>query len=165
MKKLLFALFIFTAACSEVPDEGQTFYLFRHAEKVQTNETDDPPLLPEGKKRAEKITELLKDIAPDRYYSTKYIRNMATLKPSADMNGKKIRLYEWHDWEPMLNEITANQYILKNVVICGHGDNLLPMIKGLGCEAPLDSLGAQEYDKYFVVNLRGGECTVETELY
>lgn len=165
MKNLLFALFIFATACSESPEEGQTFYLFRHAEKVQTDETQDPPLLPEGRERAEKIAELLENVAPDRYYSTRYIRNISTLRPSAEEHGKKIKIYEWHDWQPMLNEITANQYNLKNVVICGHGDNLLPMIEALGCKAPLDSLGAHEYDKYFVVKVRSGECTVETEVY
>lgn len=165
MKKLIFAILIFTTACAEGPEVGQTFYLFRHAEKVLTDDTEDPPLLPEGRERAEKIAALLADVKVDRYYSTRYIRNTATIRPSAEKQGKKIKTYEWHDWEPMIKEITANQYNLKNVVICGHGDNLLPMIEALGCEAPLDSLGGHEYDKYFVVTVRGGKCSVETELY
>lgn len=152
-------------ACGSPGEEGQTVYLFRHAEKVKGTDTDDPPLSEKGAARAERTAEILSDVEVNRFYATRYIRNMATLSPAAKPRGMKITPYEWHDWEPMVREITANAYNLQNVVICGHGDNLLPMIKGFGCKAPLDSLGPYEHDKYFKINLTSGNCAVEVKTY
>jgi hypothetical protein len=40
----------------------------------------------------------------------------------------------------------------KTVLICGHGDNLLPMIEYLNGKRPQESLGPHEYDKIFKVD-------------
>lgn len=162
---LLFFSVLLLSGCGNPKDAGQTVYLFRHAEKVTDAETEDPPLSPDGEQRAAKTAEILKDAEVDRFYSTRYLRNMATLSPAAIPRGMKINPYEWHDREPMVREITANAYNLRTVVICGHGDNLLPMIESFGCEAPLDSLGPYEHDKYFIVSVKDGECSVRTETY
>jgi len=165
MRIFPFFLALLLSGCANPKDGGQTVYLFRHAEKVTDTDTEDPPLSPAGEQRAAQTAEILEDTEVDRFYSTRYIRNMATLSPAAIPRGMKIKPYEWHDWEPMVREITADAYNLRTVVICGHGDNLLPMIESFGCEAPLDSLGPYEHDKYFIVEMKDGDCKVRTEVY
>lgn len=159
-------LFLFVWSCSALGEpDVQTIYLIRHAEKVTDTGEDDPPLLPEGEARAERTAELLKDVRIDRIYSTPYQRNMATIAPLARNHKVSIKQYEWHDWMPMINEIRANQIDLQTVVICGHGDNLLPMIEAMGCKPAMDSLGAYQHDVYFEVLLSTEPCEVVVHRY
>ncbi len=163
---LLLAL-LSAAGCRDTSptSTGQHIYLFRHAEKEYDTLSQDPALTLEGEQRAANITSLLQDVQVDRIYSTKYVRNMETIYPLAKAQSAEIKPYEWHDWAPMLNEVIAQQLDLRTVVICGHGDNLLPMITYLGCATPLDSLGAYEHDKYFAVKLLPDTCMVEVVHY
>lgn len=151
-------------SCSEEP-EHQTVYLIRHAEKAQTDTTDNPPLTDAGHKRAMEIAEIIDPKTLDRIYTTEYQRNLQTIAPLAEASRAEVKYYEWHDWEPMLAEIKANSLRLRHIAICGHGDNLLPMIAHLGGEPPLASLGDFEHDKMFKVQIFGDTTLVETITY
>lgn len=162
MKNLLIpllALILFTA-CSE---NSQTIYLVRHAEKDLNDTTANPPLTDAGKKRAQRLVKEINAGEIKAIYSTKYSRNLNTVQPLADSLNLEISTYEWHNWEPMLDEIRANDK--SGVVICGHGDNLLPMIQYLNGEPPQDSLGKQEYDKIFVLTVKSDTALVKTITY
>lgn len=146
---------IFCWSCSpkNTSDASETIiYLVRHAEKDLNDTTDNPSLTTEGYARAEKLVGELSDVQPDAIYSTRYQRNINTVKPLAEKYGVEIQKYEWHDTEALAN-IILEDHLGETVVVCGHGDNLLPLITQLGAEPPLDSLGDYEYDNIFKVML------------
>ncbi len=149
-------------------DQSTTLYLVRHAEKEENNtmqnQNEDPPLTLEGEQRAEKLKKLLADVSIDAVYSTSYQRNMNTVEPLAIDKNLSIQNYEWHQWSPMIEEILVS-YQGKTVVICGHGDNLLPMIEYLDGKRPQESLGTHEYDKIFKVERQGDTALVEVIEY
>lgn len=145
-----------------------TFYLVRHAEKEESNsmqnQNEDPPLIQKGAQRAQRLKELLKDENIAAIYSTSYQRNLNTVNPMAQERSLKIKHYEWHKWQPMIDKILED-YNGETIVICGHGDNLLPMIEYLGGTRPQDRLGPQEYDKIFAVEKGRRETAVLTIIY
>lgn len=146
----IISLIIIISACNNT--SSTTFYLVRHAEKEEGNTTqkqnENPPLTKEGKQRAQKLTEVLPAKKIDAIYATPYQRNMHTVSPLADLHKITIKNYEWHDWQPMLEE-AKKKHAGGVVVICGHGDNLLPMIEYLKGKRPQESLEPNEYDKIF----------------
>lgn len=145
-----------------------TFYLVRHAEKLQSDtlqgKNEDPPLTSEGLDRANRLKSLLADKKIAAVYSTPYQRNVNTVKPLATNEKVSISHYEWYKWQPMIDEALAT-FKGKTVVVCGHGDNLLPMISYLNGEKPQDSLGSYEYDKIFKVEVAADTAVVETIEY
>ena len=170
---LLASLFL---ACGEAASPGEaaatssngvpaatTVYLVRHAEKDLQDPSDDPPLTPEGKARAAKLAVLLKDVFFDGIFSTGYDRNLSTVMPLARQKNLDITPYEWYEWQPLIERIRSAPGG-QTFLICGHGDNLLPMIKVLGARPPLDALGNHEYDKLFVVSFlpEGSEVEMQT---
>ena len=162
--KLVSSLFIVLSSfifisCSNTQTSSKVIYLVRHAEKDLTDTTDNPALTIEGIERSNQLVKTLGSIDLNGFYSTKYQRNLNTLKPLANSNQKEIQIYEWHDWKSMLEEIKKSKQ--KNFIICGHGDNLLPMIVDLGGTQPMGKLGHEEYDNLFKVVISSDKTVVE----
>lgn len=158
----LFSLLISIQSCvSEV--QPTTFYLVRHAEKDLSDTTQDPPLTIEGIARAKELSLILDGISIDGCFSTYYQRNINTIAPTAKMKQQKIHSYKWTIWQPMLDTLKLQQG--KTFLICGHGDNLLPMIDYLGGEPPYESLGKHEYDNLFKVVVYPDSTQVFVEKY
>jgi 2,3-bisphosphoglycerate-dependent phosphoglycerate mutase len=149
MKKLVLLLIAgFLLSCQQ--DINRTVYLVRHAEKDLTDKTDNPPLTQIGVQRAMSLADRLKDEEIAAIYSTPLQRTTQTVFPLSDLKRVKIEFYEWNDYAGLKKRING----LKNkgaVVICGHGNNLLPIIRTLGSIPPLDSIGHDEYDHIFVI--------------
>lgn len=160
---ILLILSVFFISCSESLTQDKVIYLVRHAEKDLTDTTDNPALTADGIARSEELVNVLKAEKIDGFYSTKYQRNMNTLQPLAKLKSKDIQVYEWHDWEPMLEIIKKSTD--ETFIISGHGDNLLPMIVYLGAEQPLEKLGHEEYDNIFKVTLSNKDTLVEVIKY
>ncbi len=151
-------------ACGDASHKATTVYLVRHAEKDLNDPSEDPPLTPEGKARAVSLAVLLKDVPFDGIFSTRYDRNLGTVMHLATLKNIDIAPYEWYEWQPMIEHIRSAPGG-QTFLICGHGDNLLPMIQALGARPPLDSLGHQEYDKLFVVSFLPEGSEVEMRTY
>lgn len=156
----LIAITLLTA-CSDEP--VSVVYIIRHAEKDLTDTTDNPALTPAGEERAQRLVGEIGDVELDGIFSTAFDRNMNTVKPLAEAKKVAIENYEWHNWQPVVDKI--KQQPGKNFVICGHGDNMLPMITAFGGRAPVDSLGKHEYDKIFRLELRADTTMVEMTSY
>lgn len=149
-------LAILVSCNSTLPD--QTVYLVRHAEKDNTDQTDNPPLVQEGHDRAQRLHELMEDVNLSKVLSTEYDRNVNTVKPIVDSRGVELEIYEWYEWQGPVQAIKNRE---GSFLICGHGDNLLPMIEFLGGDKPMEELGEHEYDNLFKVVRKNGQVNVE----
>lgn len=156
---LILSIFLLLACRSE---KEMTVYLVRHAEKDLQDTSQNPPLTPDGLGRSQRLLDLLANEPVTAIYSTGFDRNLSTVKPLADAKNLNIEIYEWHDWQPMIRKIKRSGSG-QNLVICGHGDNLLPMIDDLGGIRPMESLGDYEYDKLFKVEI-GPDTTLVSVL-
>ena len=130
-------------------EQTKYIYLVRHAEKDLTDSTDNPPLTPEGELRAQRLVKEFESIEFDQIFSTYYQRNMNTVRPLAEKKNKSIEIYEWKEFENLVNNIKSSAS--KSILICGHGDNLIPIIELFGGKSPLKELGHFEYDKLFKI--------------
>lgn len=164
LKQLCYLGFLCFIVMSCSSDSDPTIiYLVRHAEKDLSDASDNPALTEEGKNRIAILNELLKDYSFDGVYSTKYDRNIQTVLPLAQKSNQEVGIYEWHEWHEMIDEIAQTKS--KNFLICGHGDNLIPMIQRLNGVSPIPSLGSYEYDKLFRVTLNSDSTAVEMIAY
>lgn len=158
---ILFLLlsFITLSACTN-EESGKTIYMFRHAEKELTTKTDNPPLTDEGERQAVQISNILKEVGLEEIYTTKYIRNLSTVKPLIDSTGVPVKYYKWEAWEEVVDQIKKSD--AKVIALCGHGDILLPMIEKLGGVRPQETIEKDEYKKIYNLLLLGNDVTVQT---
>lgn len=159
---ILISLFTSALFSCNNSQEQTTIYLVRHAEKDTTVDQYDPPLVEEGYERADKLRNEFSDDEIQYVFSTKFQRNKNTIGPLANHKKKEIHIYEYHKWETMLDSLKT---IPGNHLICGHGDNLLPMIDYLGADVGKEKLGHNEYDNLFKVTVEEGEVTGEIIKY
>lgn len=111
---------VLNLACSS-PESPTTFILIRHAEKGSDG-TDNPELKAEGKERASRLVELLKDTEVAAIYATNFKRTRQTVEPLAEEKNVTIQQYEAfrvEEIEKMLDEHRG-----ETVVICGHTNNI-----------------------------------------
>ncbi|MFD1553350.1 hypothetical protein DNU06_06710 [Putridiphycobacter roseus] len=155
---ILFLCGIVLISCKNSKQE-KVIYLVRHAEKDLNDTSDNPPLTAAGVKRAQDLAKLLNEEDFKGIYSTKFQRNINTVLPLAILNELEIKTYEWHNWQSMLHEIMDQNK--GTYIICGHGDNILPMIEDLGIKKQLPPLGKLEYNKLYKVTMSKDSTTIE----
>lgn len=156
----VFSILIIYGCQSESSDTE--IYLVRHAEKViwdsiPEGEVYNPPLNESGKQRAEDLKEYFSNKEIDAIYSTEFDRNMETVRPLASDKNLEILHYEAQEWQPMYEEIQEYRRG-ENIMICGHSNNLIPIINAFNNETPIDSIGEDEYDMIFhIVKSQSGK--------
>jgi len=160
---VIFMHLIFSLISCDSRKEDVIIYIVRHAEKNLADTSDNPALTQEGVDRANKLVEEMTDIKLDGIYSTEYDRNMNTIQPLANNRNISILTYDWYDYHNMLDEIKKENG--KTYLICGHGDNILPMIEYLDGERPIEFLSKNEYDKLFQIIIREEVVSVEMTEY
>lgn len=156
---LIFTFVLFS--CTE--KSATTIYLVRHAEKDLMDTTDNPPLTEEGERRAVALETLLKAENITGIYSTTYQRNMHTVEPLATAKNMLINTYETHDFKGILDTIST----VKNgvYVICGHINNLMPMIDYLGGKKPKNEMAEDEYGTIYKVIITDKNVNTEIVSY
>ena len=174
MKKLSILLLIaglLLATCQEgrptqetLSSDTTTIYLVRHAEKDLTDKGEDPALTAEGLTRAQRLMHKFKEIPLHAIYSTRYQRNLNTIKPLAEQKGLKAQQYEAHAYDDLIDDI-FEKHEGQAVLISGHSNNLLPIIRSLGATPPQDSIAHDEYNKLFKVQLSAQDTTVLVTTY
>ena len=155
--KLILGLIIISQSCEQKQTET-TLYLVRHAEKDTLFEGDNPPLIQAGYTRAEQLKELLKNEGIEQIYSTKFTRNINTVNPLLSTLNLDVKIYDYYGFHPTLDSIKAST---KTTLLCGHGDNLLPIIAHLKGQPPYESLGHNEYDNLFKLTILSDTSLVE----
>jgi 2,3-bisphosphoglycerate-dependent phosphoglycerate mutase len=120
MKKIILICTFLFISSSCYSQEGTTYYLIRHAEKLRVDITDkNPKLNYEGVKRADAWKEVFTNVKLDAVYSTDYNRTKLTAKPTADSKHLPIFLYDPKD---MYSESFQHKTKGKAVLVVGHSN-------------------------------------------
>lgn len=138
------------------PDDAPAVvFLVRHAEKADDG-TADPPLTPEGRRRAGALAGELADAGLDRVYSTDYRRTRETAAPVVAAAGAPLELYDPGDLETMARRLRERA---GRSLVVGHSNTTPTLVELLGGE-PGPPIGeAWEYDRLYVLILRPGRPT------
>lgn len=145
-------------------DKTTTIYLVRHAEKMKDG-SKDPSLDEIGIKRAERLSEILKNTELKAIYASPYKRTRQTAQPTADQKNMSILLYDPSKQEEF-SKTLVNEYTGSNTLVVGHS-NTVPMLVNILIDAEsYPQLKDDEYDKLFVVTLyEDGNSDVKMELF
>lgn len=112
---------------------------------------NDPPLTPEGEKRAIELERVLKGKKIKHIYSTKTNRTVSTAKPLAESLSLPISYYA-HDTMPkFLYKMLESG---ENALVVGHSNTVLKMIEELDLRPSKKEIPDAEYDNLFVVYLK-----------
>lgn len=132
--------------------EVTTYYLIRHAEKDRSVAGErNPELNKEGKQRAQKWVETLKDIKFDVVYSTDYKRTMQTAKPLAEHNKLGIITY---DPRKMYSEDFKKTTKGKTVMIVGHSNTTPHFANAILAEKRYKDIDDSENGALFIVQVQ-----------
>jgi 2,3-bisphosphoglycerate-dependent phosphoglycerate mutase len=78
---------------------------------------------------------------------------------------RPVPFYEAHD-VAQLRERVRTEYKGKTVVIAGHSNTLLPIIKAFGAKSPLEQIGENQYDNLFRLKISPrGKASVQAFKY
>lgn len=121
-------------------------FMVRHAEKL--DESDDPPLSPAGRARAEALATLLRDAGIKAIYVTQYQRTTLTAAPLAEALGlKPITIHS--DASAELIARMRRDHPNDPVLLVGHSGSVPRVLKLLGHAEAID-IGHDEYDSLFI---------------
>ncbi|MGB0907860.1 MAG: histidine phosphatase family protein [Maricaulaceae bacterium] len=167
----LCALGFILAGCAEKPQEitpepditaqaDVVYYLVRHAEKVL--DVKDPPLTPEGQKRAEDLAARLSGVELDKIYSTDTLRTRDTAMPTVSAKGLPLTIYDGGELLDFSAELSAEK---GHILIVGHSNTTPVLVSLLDGEAGLPIDEATEYDRFYIVARKGDETKTKLERY
>ena len=125
-------------------------YLVRHAEKEKTK--GDVHLTKEGRARAKRLNEILKEEGLDVVYSTRFNRTQETAEPSATQHGLNIQEYHHGKLEEFGQSVLDNHRGQK-VLVVGHSNttpNLLNVFMGEEVKGMIDE---SDYENLYVISI------------
>lgn len=126
------------------------YYIVRHSEK-STTPAADPELTLEGKKRAEKLKEILKSKDIQQIFSTKTVRTLNTALPLAELINKEVKIYDAKNQNQFIEELKSSK---NNTLVVGHSNTIRYIINGLSEKEVLSKdLEDSEYNFLFHVKI------------
>lgn len=142
----------------------QTFYIVRHAEKVDNSA--DPELSALGRERAVRLEALMADKKLDTVFTSLYKRTILTgmavalpqSKPLISVN--QTPGAELNKFTARLNHITGN----KNILVVGH-TNTIPQIVFDLCGQQIAPISESDYGNIFIVTKNGDRKNLERKTY
>jgi broad specificity phosphatase PhoE len=127
-----------------------SFFLVRHADK---HPGVDSTLTEAGKERAYKLYQRLKDSGLQKIYFTPFKRTVQTADPLLEQLHLDTAYYKPDTTgESLIYEISRRQDWGKRLLIVGHSNTLLPIMRALKAKPPLDSIGDRDYDNLFIIH-------------
>jgi broad specificity phosphatase PhoE len=135
-------------AQSEAPS-GTTVIVVRHAEKVDNSE--DPDLSETGRKRAERLAQILAEAEVAALFSSQYKRTRQTLLPLAEKFEVEISVVKASMTGQLIRRIRS-EFTGKTIVVASHSDKVTEIIEALGGRS-VGYLDHSEYDSLFVTTL------------
>tara|TARA_B100000929_G_scaffold261993_1_gene227078 strand:+ start:105 stop:629 length:525 start_codon:yes stop_codon:yes gene_type:complete len=166
---LFFSLFLSFGSASEkqiqqtYSDSITTYYLIRHAEKDRSDSTNkDPNLTNEGKERAKKWTNILKDIKFDAVYSTNYNRTKQTAKPLAESQQLDVKTYEANNlYNDDFKKLTKG----KTVLVVGHSNTTPQFANAILGEKKYENIDDSENGALFIVHVLEDGSKISQVIY
>ncbi len=154
MIKSLFAIALL-GLCFVVPISAQnkTIILVRHAEKVDASQ--DPELSVEGKKRAERLTQLVKKYKPGAIYSTDFKRTRDTAAPIASRRKLQVQIYDPRKQNELVDAIMKSE--TKRFLVVGHSNTTPGLANLLGKKELFKNLDDSEYGAIWIVRIKDGQ--------
>ena len=134
---------------NSINTESSTYYFVRHAEK-NTEQTDNPDLLPDGEIRAANYANYFKNIKLDAVYSSNFTRTLETAKPTANAQNLETIVYNHSaiDYKKFLED-TKNQ----TVFIVGHSNTIPNFVNTIIGENFYDEIDESIYNHLYIVTL------------
>ena len=126
MKKnpIFFLVLALISICNPIEEliaqDVTTVFLVRHAEKVDSS--SDPELSEAGKARVMSLTAMLEKAELVAVYSTDYIRTRETCKPSAELHGVDLMLYDNNERSQLYDMVAKNRG--GTILVCGHSNSV-----------------------------------------
>jgi len=134
------------AGIADAAHAQSAIFMVRHAEKL--DESDDPPLSPAGRARAEALAKLVRDAGIKAIYVTQYQRTTLTAAPLAEALGlEPITIHS--DASAELIERMRRDHPNDAVLLVGHSGSVPRVLKLLG-HAEAIEIGHDEYDSLFI---------------
>ena len=151
---LLSMLILILTLSSSVPVAKETtIYIVRHAEKETSDpKNNNPELNQEGKHRALALKKLLRKKKISAVFSTNYKRTMQTAAPIAQHNGIPVQTYEAKDPDVLVS-LVKSDFANQEILVVGHSNTILELVKAFGLQTPVDKLNDDDYDLVFIVTL------------
>ena len=154
-----------TVAIPHLGDTAWTVFLcVRHAEKVK-NAGDNPPLLPEGEARAERLGNLLKGIGIDRVSTTNYKRTIQTgeivRRVAGSMPAETYPPANQDMWLEQTLAGSAGQHIL----VVGHQNTIPRLLNRLKGDSLYANIPDDDHGRLYIAVTRGIGQTEVVELH
>jgi 2,3-bisphosphoglycerate-dependent phosphoglycerate mutase len=144
------------APLAAVPARAETtVFVVRHAEKVDSSE--DPDLDASGRERARLLRDMLRDIAIDSIYASKYKRTQQTVEPTAQQHGQKPVIHTTERIASITKSIrgAARDSADRCYLAAGHANTVILWLEGLGIDS-VPELMDHEWDNLFIVTIGDG---------
>lgn len=141
------------ATPSPVPQGKGVILLVRHAERLPSDATDDPPLTDAGKARAQRLAAMLAKTDVAAVFTTRFRRTQETAKPLAEL--LHLTMIEESDTLPLVTKLRTHGN--ETVLVVGHSDTVPFLIKAFG--GPTVTIGDDEFDDLFVLVPATGALT------
>jgi 2,3-bisphosphoglycerate-dependent phosphoglycerate mutase len=170
MKILLSIVFtLFFLVNTNLFAQNMTIILLRHAEKdiSPTANKADPDLTEAGKKRAERLVEVVKKYAPEQLFATAFKRTRATAVPLAEQIDPNYRIKIQSYNSDFLDDFAEILLKLKTkcVVVVGHNTTTPMLANALINQDKYKFLNDAEYNKIWIIKVRGKKITDEVIEY
>jgi broad specificity phosphatase PhoE len=142
-----------SGAPSPVASGKGLIILVRHAERVPSPATDDPPLTDAGSARAQRLATMLARSDVRAVFVTRFRRTRETAKPLTDL----LRLVPIEESDTVQLVAALRTHANETVLVVGHSDTVPDVIKAFG--GPTVTIGDDEFDDLFVLVPATGALT------
>jgi broad specificity phosphatase PhoE len=146
--------------------QGITIYLVRHAEPLQ-GAGDDPPLSPDGKKRAAELGEKLKTAGLGALITSTFRRTKETAEPAGRRYGLPPHEIGFEKGlDAHIQEVAAagTGGYGGGILVVGHSNTITKVIALLG-GPKMDDLCETTFDLMFTVKIKDGKTDVQQSSY
>lgn len=153
-----------TSAAPATPDaDAVTYFIVRHAEKVDASR--DPDLSTAGEARARALAARLEGQPLDAVYATEFKRTGQTVGPTAAAQGLSLTPYSARQPAPAFADQLRATHPRGSVLIAGHSDTVPGIVAAL-CACDVAPMPDHEYDRLSAVHVdAAGRARLDVQRY
>jgi broad specificity phosphatase PhoE len=133
----------------------EVVFVVRHAERL--DDSSDSPLSADGKARATRLAEHLRNARITAIFATQFVRTADTAKPLADRLGLQLQRVPAAQTTVLLARLRALGPKAR-VLVVGHSDTVPTILTQLGSKDAV-TIAPDEYDNLFVVLPGAGDAS------